>query len=136
MKQFQKSKIKKYKTYDFLENLLDNDEVLLYNKISIILTEVNMGITIKEIEHLAKLARLNLSDEEKSRLSGEMSGILDFAQKLSELDVSNISPTMHVGTSSNVFREDVAKPSYPTAEILKNAAEADESCFLVPKTVE
>lgn len=95
-----------------------------------------MGITIKEIEHLAKLARLNLSDEEKSRLSGEMSGILDFAQKLSELDVSNISPTMHMGTSSNVFREDVAKPSYPTAEILKNAAEADESCFLVPKTVE
>ena len=48
-----------------MENLLDNDEVLLYNKISIILTEVNMGITIKEIEHLAKLARLNLSDEEK-----------------------------------------------------------------------
>ncbi|MBO4897753.1 MAG: Asp-tRNA(Asn)/Glu-tRNA(Gln) amidotransferase subunit GatC [Clostridia bacterium] len=95
-----------------------------------------MSITIKEIEHLAKLARLNLSDEEKERLTGEMSGILDFAHKLNELDVSDISPTMHVGADSNVFREDVARESYPTSEILRNAAEADEGCFLVPKTVE
>lgn len=95
-----------------------------------------MSITIKEIEHLAKLSRLNLTDEEKNRLTGEMAGILDFAKKLDELDTSSVSPTMHPGASFNVFREDTPSPSYATSDILKNAPKADDSCFIVPKTVE
>jgi len=95
-----------------------------------------MSITIKELEHLAKLSRLSLTDEEKERLTGEMAGILDFAKTLNELDSSSIAPTMHPGAASNVFREDVAKESYDRKDILKNAPKADETSFVVPKTVE
>ena len=95
-----------------------------------------MGITVKEIEHLASLARLSLSDEEKTRLVGEVGDIIAFADKINEIDVSDISPTRHAANSRNVFREDVARESYPTKKILQNAPEADEGCFIVPKTVE
>lgn len=95
-----------------------------------------MSITISEIEHLAKLARLNLTDEEKERLTGEMAGILQFSAKLDEVDSSNVSPTMHVGNVVNVFREDEVRESLPKKDILKNAPKADDDCFIVPKTVE
>ena len=95
-----------------------------------------MSITIKEIEHLAKLSRLNLTDEEKERLTGEMAGILQFSAKLDEVDSKDVSPMMHVGNVTNVFREDEAKESYDRKDILKNAPKSDEGCFLVPKTVE
>lgn len=95
-----------------------------------------MSITIKEIEHLAKLSKLSLTDEEKERLTGEMAGVLEFAKTLDELDSSDILPTMHPGAASNVFREDIVKESYDRREILKNAPNADETSFVVPKTVE
>ena len=95
-----------------------------------------MSITIKEIEHLAKLSRLNLTDEEKKRLTDEMAGILDFAATLQKADLGDASPMMHIGESSNVFREDTICPSYAREDILKNAPMKDRSTFLVPKTVE
>lgn len=94
-----------------------------------------MAITIQEIEHLANLSRLALSEEEKERLTGEMQSILTFADKLSTLD-TEVDPTMFAADGKNVFREDVVKPSLPTAEILQNAPKADMECFVVPKTVE
>lgn len=95
-----------------------------------------MAITIKEIEHLGKLSKLRFTEEEKKGFLLDMDNILNFANKLSELDVSDVEPTMHVANIHNVFRDDVVKPSYDTALILKNAPESDMGCFVVPKTVE
>lgn len=95
-----------------------------------------MEINKKEIEHLANLARLSLSEEEKERLTAEMGSILEFAHTLDGLDVFGIDPTMHASEKSNVFREDKAEPSYPTEKILQNAPEADEGCFLMPKAID
>ena len=94
-----------------------------------------MAITIQEIEHLAKLSKLALSEEEKERLTGEMQSILAFADKLSGLD-TKADPTMFAADEKNVFRADVIRPSLSTAEILQNAPRADMECFVVPKTVE
>lgn len=94
-----------------------------------------MAITMQEIEHLAKLSKLALTDAEKERLTGEMQSILAFADKLSALD-TDADPTMSATEGQNVFREDTVKPSLPTAAILQNAPEADMECFVVPKTVE
>ncbi len=94
-----------------------------------------MAITMQEIEHLAKLSKLALSEEEKERLTGEMQSILAFADKLSALDTA-ADPTMFAAEGQNVFREDEIKPSLPTAAILQNAPEQDMECFVVPKTVE
>ncbi|MBR5218905.1 MAG: Asp-tRNA(Asn)/Glu-tRNA(Gln) amidotransferase subunit GatC [Clostridia bacterium] len=95
-----------------------------------------MGITVKEIEHLANLARLSLSDEEKTRLQDEVGNIIAFADKINEIDVSDINPTMHAADIYNVFREDEIKKSFSTEKILQNAPENDGKCFVVPKTVE
>ena len=94
-----------------------------------------MAITMQEIEHLAKLSKLALTDEEKQRLTGEMQSILTFADKLSALD-TDADPTLSAAEGKNVFREDVIMPSLPTAAILQNAPKADMECFVVPKTVE
>ena len=95
-----------------------------------------MNISTKEIERLASLAHLSLSDDEKARLTGEMSSIIEMADKLSKLDIQNVEPTMHAANISNVFREDVAVPSYPTDKILQNAPRAEQACFVVPKAVD
>lgn len=95
-----------------------------------------MAITMQEIEHLAKLSKLSLSEEEKTRLVGEMQDILAFADKLSTLDTEAAEPTMFAAEGQNVFREDEIRPSLSPEEILKNAPKADMGCFVVPKTVE
>lgn len=95
-----------------------------------------MSISLKEIEHLASLARLSFTEEEKVKMQGEVGNIIAFADKINEIDVSDINPTMHAANSCNVFREDEIKASLPTKEILQNAPAADEGCFIVPKTVE
>ena len=93
-------------------------------------------ITVKEVEHLADLANLTLTDVEKARLTKEMGSIIDFAKKLDETDCESVNPTMHANAKTNVFREDEIKPSYKACEILQNAPETDEGCFAVPRTVE
>ena len=95
-----------------------------------------MSITKKEVEHLAKLARLTLTDEEKDRLTKEMGSIIEFAQKLDGTDYNSVQPTMHANSKTNVFREDEIKPSFKASEILQNAPQEDEGCFVVPRTVE
>ncbi len=90
---------------------------------------------MQEIEHLAKLSKLELCEEEKERLTGEMQGILAFADKLSALSTT-ADPTMFAGEGKNVFREDEICPSLSTDAILQNAPDKDMGCFVVPKTVE
>ncbi len=95
-----------------------------------------MEITIQEIEHLAKLSKLALTEEEKTRLKSEMGQIIDFANKLSALDTNAADPTMFASSLYNVFRDDTVESSLPTDAILQNAPEAEMGCFVVPKTVE
>ena len=72
-----------------------------------------MKITKKEVEHVALLARLKFSEEEKETFVKQLSGILGYVEKLNEVDTSNIEPTSHVIKMQNVFRDDVVTDSLP-----------------------
>lgn len=95
-----------------------------------------MKVTRQTIEHVANLARLNLTEEEKERLTKEMAGILEYVDKLDELDTSDVVPKEHVIPIRNVFREDRVERSYDREKILANAPWSDDGCFKVPKVVE
>jgi len=94
-----------------------------------------MPVTIKDVEHVAKLARLEFSDEEKEKLTHQLNQILDYMDKLNELDTSNVEPLSHVIELKNVFREDVVTPSLTPEEALKNAPARTEKFFRVPKVI-
>ena len=93
-----------------------------------------MKVTTEQIKHVAELARLKLTDEEVKSLN--MEAVIEFADKLSELDAQKIAPTNHVSDIYNVFREDVEVTSYDRDDILKNAPAKARGCVLVPKVVE
>ncbi len=95
-----------------------------------------MSITTTDIEYVAKLARLNLTDEEKNKLTKKMGDVIDFANKLNELDTTGIEPTAHVLPIHNVFREDIVQQSMDRDKILENAPQKKDGAFLVPKVVE
>ena len=95
-----------------------------------------MKITVETVEYVANLARLNLSDEEKSRLADEMGGILDYMDKLNSLDTAGTKPMEHVEPVSNVFREDIVLESFDREAILANAPDKENGAFRVPKIVE
>lgn len=95
-----------------------------------------MKISKEEVLHVAKLARLNLSEEETEKLRSDMESIIEFANTLNELDTEGVLPTAHARPMSNAFREDVIKESYQRDEMLKNAPEAEDGGFAVPKVVE
>ncbi|MGE5315204.1 MAG: Asp-tRNA(Asn)/Glu-tRNA(Gln) amidotransferase subunit GatC [Acidobacteriota bacterium] len=94
-----------------------------------------MSVTIKDVEYIAALARLEFSEEEKETLTHQMNDILKHIEKLNELDTSNVEPLSHVIELSNVFREDEAKPSLPVEEALKNAPSKTDVFFTVPKVI-
>ena len=85
-----------------------------------------------QVLHVAKLARLSLSDEEVERMGAELSGILDHIEKMGELDLEGVPPTSHVVEVSNALREDVARPSWPREEMLEAAPAATDDGFEVP----
>ncbi len=94
-------------------------------------------ISIKDVEHIAKLSRLDLSEPEKKKFSSELSSILDYIEQLKEVNVENIEPTAQVAGLANVTREDEinAKTSADSREsILKNAPDRDND-FIQVKSV-
>lgn len=95
-----------------------------------------MKVTKETIEHVANLARLNLSEEEKERLTVEMENIISYVDKLNELDTAGIEPTQHVLSIKNVFRKDEKGASFNRDKILSNAPSEENGCFKVPKVVE
>lgn len=95
-----------------------------------------MKITREMIENVANLARLNLTEQEKEKLTLEMGSIISYVDKLNELDTSDIEPTSHVFPIKNVLREDVVKESFDREKILANAPSQEDGCFKVPKVVE
>ena len=95
-----------------------------------------MKISKEEIEHIAVLARLSLPEEEKELFDSQLSSILDYMEKLNELDTKGIEPTSHVLTLSNVMRDDIPRPSIPKEDALMNAPDHTEKFFRVPKIIE
>ncbi len=93
-------------------------------------------ITKKEVEYVARLARLKLTEEEKEKYTKQLGDILKYIDKLNELDTEKVEPTSHVLGLSNVFREDKVEPSLPQEEILANAPEVEASHFKVKKVIE
>jgi len=93
-------------------------------------------ITKKEVEYVARLARLRLTEEEKEKYTKQLADILKYINKLSELDTEKVEPTFHVLQLSNVFRDDKVKPSLKQEEILTNAPEVEYGHFKVKKVIE
>ena len=94
-----------------------------------------MPVTIKDVEHIAKLAKLEFTEDEKVKFTEQFNEILSFMEKLNELDTSKVEPLSHVIELQNVFRDDVVKPSLSTEEALKNAPAKTEQFFKVPKVI-
>jgi aspartyl-tRNA(Asn)/glutamyl-tRNA(Gln) amidotransferase subunit C len=94
-----------------------------------------MKISKKEVEHVAHLARLNLTEEELVKMTGQLDNILSYVEKLDELDTSQVLPTSHVFSVSNAFREDIEKESLSQAEAVKNGPQHDGAMFQVPKII-
>ena len=95
-----------------------------------------MNITKETIEHVANLARLNLTEQEKDKLTTEMADIISWVDKLNELDTAGVEPKAHVIPIHNVFREDKKEESYDRDSILANAPVKEDGCFKIPKIVE
>jgi aspartyl-tRNA(Asn)/glutamyl-tRNA(Gln) amidotransferase subunit C len=89
-------------------------------------------INKKDIEYVAKLAKLKLTEEEKEKLTPQMGDIINFANKISELNTEGINPTAHILEINNVFREDEVNESYNRDDIIKNAPVKEAGCIIVP----
>ncbi len=87
----------------------------------------------REVEHVARLARLNLGAEEKDKMAGQLQSILGIAKKIQELDTTGIEPTSHVIKLPAVMREDEVKPSLPVDQVLQNAPKRSKDFFQVPR---
>ena len=85
-----------------------------------------------QVLHVARLARLRLSDEEVDRMAGELSAILEHVETMNELDLDGIDPTSHVVELQNVLRDDVPHESLPTETALDQAPDAADGGFRVP----
>lgn len=95
-----------------------------------------MSITVKDVQHVAKLARLQLSQDEEATLTEQMNAILQYAEKLNELDTEHVKPTTHVLQVSNVMRDDVVKESLSQEAALLNAPDEEDGHFKVPAVLE
>ncbi len=95
-----------------------------------------MKIKKGEIEHIAVLARLYLSEEEKDLFGSQLSSILGYMENLNKLDTEDIEPASHVLSLHNVMRDDIPALSLPGAEALMNAPSSTEKFYRVPKIIE
>lgn len=94
-----------------------------------------MALSIKEVEHVALLARLRLSEDDKILFAEQLSSILEYADRLNELSTENIEPLDHILPIYNVFREDEVIESPSRDEILANAPQVEEGQYRVPKII-
>lgn len=95
-----------------------------------------MKITVADVEYVACLARLDLTDAEKHLFAGQMDSILDYVEKLKELDTEGILPTSHAVPVENAFRPDQTGPSIGIEKALANAPDRAAGFYRVPKVIE
>lgn len=95
-----------------------------------------MALTRSQVEHVAKLARLSLTEAETQAFTQQLSRILEHVESLNKVDTSNVPPTYHAVALENVLREDKPLQSLDRARVLSQAPEAEAGCFKVPKITE
>jgi aspartyl-tRNA(Asn)/glutamyl-tRNA(Gln) amidotransferase subunit C len=95
-----------------------------------------MALDRRTVDHVARLARLALSEEERERMQAELTQILDHAAKIQALDLDDVEPTSHALPLSNVMRPDELTPSLSQEEALANAPEVEDGRFKVPRILE
>jgi len=95
-----------------------------------------MKISITDVEHVARLARLELDDAEKKLFADQMDAIIGYVEKIRELDTDGVVPTSHAVPMENAFREDTVRASIGLAKALKNAPLRAENFYKVPKVIE
>ena len=94
-----------------------------------------MSVTIRDVENIARLAKLAFTEEEKKRFVDQFNQILAYVEKLNELDTDDVVPTYHVLDLKNVMREDVVEPWLTQEEALANAPKQKNCYFSVPKVI-
>jgi len=95
-----------------------------------------MPLTPQEVEHIAKLARLELTDEQKARYRRQLEAILEHVAKLQELDTKDVSPTASVSVGQMPLRADEPRPGLSKDDLLKNAPKQDDGQFQIPPVFE
>ncbi len=94
-----------------------------------------MKITLQEVQHVARLARLELGAEESEKMTQQLDNILQYAAKLDEVDTTDIPATTHTQQVTNAFREDAVKPSLDREKALANGPEQNGESFIVPRVI-
>lgn len=95
-----------------------------------------MAITREQVKYVAAVARLKLTEEEAEQYTEQINNILQFAEKLNELDTEHVEPTSHVSVAKNVMREDEVRPSLDREKVLQNAPDSQDGMFRVPAVFE
>jgi aspartyl-tRNA(Asn)/glutamyl-tRNA(Gln) amidotransferase subunit C len=95
-----------------------------------------MRLTPEEVEHVALLGRLQVSEEERERFTTQLNSILQYFEQLQQIDTTGVVPTSHAVPITNVFRADDPAPSLTPEEALRNAPDQDRDCFRVPRVIE
>lgn len=95
-----------------------------------------MRLTPEQVEHVALLARLRLSEEERERFTTQLNSILEHFEQLQQLDTEGVPPMSHAVAMSNVFREDEPAEPLTAEEALSNAPDQARDCFRVPRVIE
>ena len=90
-------------------------------------------ITVKDVEHVAKLARLELTEEEKEKYAGQLGDVLKYVEQMNEVDTSNVEPMAHAIDFVNVMRDDEAVYEQTKSELMMNAPNEEDGFFKVPK---
>ena len=95
-----------------------------------------MKLSREEVEHIADLSKVTLSEEEIAKYQGQLSAILEHFDRLQELETEDIPPTATVLPLRSVMRDDEARPPLDREKVLENAPEAEDGCFRVPAVLE
>lgn len=90
-----------------------------------------MTLTLADVDHVATLARLGLTDAEREQMRDQLSSILEHIDELSQLDTSSIPPTASVLQTTNIWREDEVRPSLSIEQVFQNASRSSDDCFVV-----
>ena len=94
-----------------------------------------MSISSADVDKIAKLAKLDFSEDEREKFTSQLSDIISYMEKLNQLDTKDVEPLAHVNDLMNVSREDKSRPSMEKEEVFKNSPQNDNEFFLVPKVL-
>jgi len=94
-----------------------------------------MALSVKDVEYVSKLSRLSFGEDEKKDFVEKLNSVVEYIEKLEEVDVEGVKPMYHAVDVKNVFREDEVKPSFKREDMISNAPDVEGGCFRVPKVV-